>query len=203
MRITAFETFQLYFALKMHFTTKSYDYIKYHGKTKVTPDAFAKRRDRFQFQKLSRLYSAEEMKDFIIANMIENPKWVGDLITEDSKDAFLQFQYRKQSRTYLFEKEVDGLFKVAGSIKNAFHISKEEIADIPVILYRHLQGSVSYETMIILNHYFDYFPKFNDRLSDHFIGSKIMNTCIKYTPFVEFDHEKIKNILKDKVELYK
>jgi len=43
--MTAFESYRVYSALKLHFTTDSYDYFKYNGKTKVTPENFEKRKD--------------------------------------------------------------------------------------------------------------------------------------------------------------
>ena len=35
IQLDPFETYQQYLALKLHFTTDSYDYIKYNGKTRV------------------------------------------------------------------------------------------------------------------------------------------------------------------------
>ena len=40
---TGFAAFALYNALKLHFTSKSYDYFKYNGKTNVTKTTFTER----------------------------------------------------------------------------------------------------------------------------------------------------------------
>ena len=37
---TGFAAFALYNALKLHFTSDSYDYFKYHGKTNVSKTTF-------------------------------------------------------------------------------------------------------------------------------------------------------------------
>ena len=84
MRLTAYETFGLYLALKNHFSKESYNYFKYQGKTNVSRESFMNRKDRFHFQKLSRMYDSDEMPDFMVANFLHNEKiWVGDLLQEE------------------------------------------------------------------------------------------------------------------------
>ena len=48
---TGFAAFALYNALKLHFTSDSYDYFKYHGKTNVSKQTFTTRKDKYQFYK--------------------------------------------------------------------------------------------------------------------------------------------------------
>ena len=48
---TGFAAFALYNALKLHFTSDSYDFIKYHGKTNVSTQTFMKRKDKYSFYK--------------------------------------------------------------------------------------------------------------------------------------------------------
>ena len=42
--MTAFESYKMYVALKLHFTTDSYDYFKFNGKTRVSETNFEKKR---------------------------------------------------------------------------------------------------------------------------------------------------------------
>ena len=51
----AWECYQMYLGLKLHFTT-DYDYKKYSGKTSATKASFLKRRDRNFFAKTARKY---------------------------------------------------------------------------------------------------------------------------------------------------
>ena len=84
---TGFAAFALYNALKTHFTSSSYDYFKYHGKTNVSKDTFMKRKDKYQFYKLSRKYSLVELKDFFVANFIYGSStWVGEMTGPDGED---------------------------------------------------------------------------------------------------------------------
>ena len=86
MRLSAYETYCLYLAIKSHFTTQSYDYHKYQGKVKASKESFDIRKDRFLFQKLSRKYSNDQMNDFLISNCIKGKKWVGEFLDDDAEN---------------------------------------------------------------------------------------------------------------------
>ena len=104
--LTGYETFCLYLALKNHFTRDSYDFFKYHGKTHATKESFINRRDRFQFQRLSRKYNADQMKDFLVANFLHDDRiWVGQLLEEDAEDRYNEYVKRNQSLTYSFKND--------------------------------------------------------------------------------------------------
>ena len=51
-----FDSYQLYLAIKLHFNSKDYDFVQYNGKVKADLNAFMKRKDKYHFGKLSRLY---------------------------------------------------------------------------------------------------------------------------------------------------
>ena len=88
--ITGYEAFGIFQALKLHFTSDSYDFFKYHGKSKISVEAFELRKDKYHFYKLSRrLPNREELILFIVANLLHNDNlWVGDLLTEESETIF-------------------------------------------------------------------------------------------------------------------
>ena len=64
---TGFAAYALWNALKLHFTSDSYDYFKYNGKTNVSKSTFSTNKSKYQFYKLSRKYNLEELKDFYVA----------------------------------------------------------------------------------------------------------------------------------------
>ena len=60
--------------MKRHFTTDSYDYVKYHGKIKASYEKFRTRNDAYFFEKLSRKENPEHL---MLANMIVKPNaWI-------------------------------------------------------------------------------------------------------------------------------
>ena len=68
--MTAFESYKMYVALKLHFTTDSYDYFKFNGKTRVTETNFEKRKDRYFFKKLTNRKKDDEILPYFVSNTI-------------------------------------------------------------------------------------------------------------------------------------
>ena len=54
--MTGFEVYKMYLALKLHFTSDTYDYFQYGGNAKASQVSFDQRRDKFFFVKLSRSF---------------------------------------------------------------------------------------------------------------------------------------------------
>jgi len=67
---TGFATYAMFHALKLHFTSDSYDYVKYNGKTNVSKQTFSTRKDKYTFYRLSRKYDVQELKDFLVSNFL-------------------------------------------------------------------------------------------------------------------------------------
>ena len=69
-----FEVYKTYLAVKLHFTSKSYDYIKYEGKVNAKLDTFTSRNDRYFFHKLSKRFKEDEILHFFVANFAKDDK---------------------------------------------------------------------------------------------------------------------------------
>lgn len=195
MRLSAYDTFSLYLALKNHFTQEKYDFHKYHGKTRISKESFLSRKDKFQFQKLCRKYDENEMTDFLIANLLQNKKWVGEMLEESAHDFYLAYVKYKQGITYHFDNELSKLFQ--NDPETLFVIKNNQY---PPILNHYLSNDISLQTLTILNHYIHFSDKFDEKLGkDDILWSKIRLLCFKLTPFLDYDKVKIKNILKERL----
>ena len=75
--IEPFEVYRLYLAIKLHFTTKNYDIVKYRFKVRVKEETFRKRKDMVSIKKLARDYSRDEIINFLVANFVSGEKWGG------------------------------------------------------------------------------------------------------------------------------
>jgi len=196
-QLSPFETYRLFIALKNHFTTKSYDFFKYSGKTNVSQGTFNCRKDRFHFNRLSRRYGADVMQEFIISNLIKNKQWVGDFLEDDAADNFKEYQKRKQAFTYVFSNELDALFKGIDTPSDVFSIKSNQY---PIVLNKYLSGEISIEVLSVLNSLIGFDKKFDEKLgSDDVIWNKIKILSIKLHPFLEYDRNKIKTTLKNKL----
>ena len=182
----AYEMYIYYLALKRHFTS-SYDYHKYNGKINASITSFETRKDKFFFYKLSKRSDA---KDFILANMVNDPKiWIGDIVGEEGEKVFTEWTKKQQSLSYVFKTEL-------GKLDEDFDsnlITKD--GQHPKLLRLHTSGNVSKETLIIIDDLTNVFSYWSKKVLDKIIFPDILNRCNKYKPFLNYDKTKMKNIL--------
>lgn len=193
MNLSAYETYCLYLAIKNHFTTTSYDYFKYSGKVPAKKDTFELRRDRFQFQRLSRKYPKDQMLDFLVANFTQGKQWVGDLLEDEAHQNYLKYLKRKQAFTYTFTGEVEKIF---GSVNNPQEIFKAKDS-YPPLIEMILSGDVGQDTFSVLNAFFNFMPKFDREIgTNDIIWKNIRLVTLKFLPFIEYDSKRIKAVIK-------
>jgi hypothetical protein len=58
-----------------------------------------------------------------------------------------------------------------------------------------LRNEVSTETVIIMNEFLDFLPKWEKNIKDDFIWSNVKTKMFKYRPFLEYDKFKFKQTL--------
>lgn len=193
-RLSGYETFCLYLALKNHFTLDSYDYFKYNGKTRhISKETYLARRDRFQFEKLAR--NCDNMQDHLVANLLEDKTWIGNLLDDEAFDTTKAYVKINQSMSYEFKNELGKI----GDIRAAL---KFDGSMYPDIIQTILSGAVSWQTFVILNYFIQFIPKFDARLPDDFIWSKLSFKAKKFAPFIipQIDKKKFADLLKSHVE---
>ena len=100
-----YDAYTLYLGIKLHFTSKDYNFIKYNGKVKADIKSFLKRKDKYHFGKLYKEYK-DNLQDFYIANLSVRDQWAGDLLNEDADRVYKDWKKRNQKLSYLFETEV-------------------------------------------------------------------------------------------------
>jgi len=184
-----FETYKLYLALKNHFEKDDYDFFKYNGNVRVNMDSFLKRKDRFQFNKLSKI-AGKDALNYMVANFSRHDKvWVGDLINDTAKSTYTDWMRVTQSQSYIFEQELSPILKDIDSeceVKEGQH---------PKLLIRHYQNQVSLETLIILNRICGFRENWNTNISEKILWPNTERRMRKYEPFVNYDIRKYKEII--------
>jgi hypothetical protein len=194
---TGFAAFALYNALKLHFTSSSYDYFKYHGKTNVSKDIFMRRKDKYSFYKLSRKYSLDELRNFFVANFVYGDStWVGEMTGPNGEDVYKKWQKISQSLTYNFESDIVRILEQANSPDE---LMKVRSGGYPTLLVGAMQNSISIETLVILNDMMQFFSMWDKKISDDIIWPSWKLKCEKYAPFITYDKVKFKNILKEAI----
>lgn len=200
MNITGLEAYQLYTALKLHFTT-SYDFFKYGGKvSSATVKNFEINKGKFFFYKLSRKYKREELFGFYVANLLKNPKvWAGELVTEDADSEYKVWLRTQQSLSYIFDQDLSHLLEQVSSPNDMLKVVDGQY---PLLYNEHLQNKVCIETIVILNDILGFFPMWKKKVEDDIIFPDFMKRCEKYRPFLHYDQVKFKKTLKDKICQY-
>ena len=195
MSITGYEAFGMYQAIKLHFTTDSYDFMKYGGKSKISVDAFDNRKDKYHFHKLSRrLTTQDELIMFLVANFIHNDAiWVGDLLTEESEAIYRQRQRVIQSMSYIFENDCRKIFE---GVSNPNEVLQSDDGDYPSLLKMTLQKATEIETLCILNNILGFLPVWNRKITDTVRWPQYSRKVTKYAAFLPKDVVKYKLILK-------
>lgn len=187
---TPLDAFKLYTAIKNHFSTESYDYFKYNGKTRVTEHTLDTRKDKYMFYKLSK---HADPKTFLVANLSVDPNlWVGNMFSKECEKHYTDFLKRKQSLTYIFKEEIDTLLD-----------DFDKNFEVPANGYPHLlnllvRKKVSMETFIIMQDCVRFFSRWNKQIQDPVQWPKISLKCRKLHPFLEYEKDKYCQILRSK-----
>jgi hypothetical protein len=190
-RVTPFECYTDYLALKQHFTRVDYDYVKYKGKVRVNADSFDKRTDKIFFAKIAKHNDAH---NFLLSNMVKNPKvWVRDMAyNEEAQRVYEDWIKRIESLTYNFKNE---LSRLKPDFDSNFKVSEY---DHPHLLKLYLRGEVSIETLVILVTMTKCVRHWDKMMKDDPIWQETRLIITKYSTFLKFDEGKIKQIILDK-----
>lgn len=202
---TGFAAFALYNALKLHFTSDSYDFFKYHGKTNVSKQTFMKRKDKYSFYKLSRKYNLEELKNFYVANFINgNGDWVGDMTGPEGEEHYKKWQKTSQALTYTFDNDIIYLLdKVDGAEFWSFDDYFKPISGgWPNIITKLMKGEIALESVCILVDIANIMPMWEKEITDDLLWPTWRRLIKKYTPLIQYDKEKILHILKKRIREY-
>mgnify|MGYP003330695637 FL=1 len=200
-----FAAFALYNALKLHFTSDSYDFIKYHGKTNVSTQTFMKRKDKYSFYKLSRKYNLEELKHFYIANFINgNGDWVGDMTGPEGEEHYKKWQKTNQALTNTFDNDIIYLLdKVDGAEFWSFDDYFKPISGgWPNIITKLMKHELALESVCLLVEIANIMPMWEKEITDDILWPTWHRLIKKYTPFIQYDKEKVLHILKKRIREY-
>ena len=194
-----FKAWEIYQGIKLHFTTKSYDYFKYHGKIKNGWDRFSKDHTKKSFTYLARKYK-EEYPLFIATCFMTNPniKWIGDCSGDEYEEAFYNVTKYTQSLTKSFSEDIDGILTVMEQNNLEFRdlfISKDN--DLPIIEKLRIQGLTNIVTSVILYKLIGWVDRVN---AYNPVWDESKKLLIQYTPFIKVDLKLCTNILKNKLK---
>lgn len=188
----AYEVYRLYMALKLHFTTASYDITVTKGAVKSSESAFLKRRDVFLFRKLAKKFVArQEIINYFVANFAAGDT-NGGIFNADSDDIYEKWKGRQDRLSYMFTDDIGRLLVEAEKSEQDPLVSYNN--QHPILIKMLLGKKISLETVIILDKLLDFRYNVNTELLNDFIWNDLNLLIIKYRPFVRFDRAKFSQL---------
>lgn len=192
--MNGYDLYCTYQAIKLHFSSESYNFFQYDGKTRVSIDAFQKRRDKFLFHRLARKYRDDEMVPFLVANFVHSDdNWTKSLLEDEAEETYRDWKRTTDSMSKIY---VEDLQKIA--TKDNFNdLFKVEDGQHPKLLVLFMQKEVTMETMVILNNIFNFVKIWDKKITDDIIYPKISRKIRKYGAFLSVNVDKYKLLTKE------
>lgn len=197
MNMDAFQAYRYYLALKLHFTTDSYDVVKHKGRVKASRDSFMKRRDLYAINKIAKTYNDEEIVNFLVSNFVSGNKW-GGVFDAEANQTYISWKKKIESLTYTFKNDMRKIlneYELMSFDSNiVFSLQKNQH---PYIIRGYMSGEISLETLVILNKLYNFCDKFDNAIEEQYVWPDISRLVRKYNPFLKVDREKFYGILRD------
>lgn len=174
----SFDVYKIYLALKLHFTSKNYDVVKYNGKVKASRNSFLKRNDGIFFKKLSKKYTKDEIVDYFLATFIVSGSTIH--LSNEADRRYEEWKARKSKREYLFERDISKIIleMEKREINNPFI---EKNLEHPLTFQLYYANMINIETMVIVDKIFNFV---DIDTNDVFLSQSSL-TIKKYRPFVK------------------
>jgi T4 gene Gp59 loader of gp41 DNA helicase/T4 gene Gp59 loader of gp41 DNA helicase C-term len=194
--MSGFEVYKLYLALKLHFTTDTYNYFTFNGKSRASLQSFEKRKDRYFFKKLATKFDNEELIQYFVSHFVANENtWIGNISVITDSKVFSDWKRKIQSMRHIFEQDVDTLLK-ENKFENVFKV----VSTHPPLITKYLSSSVTLETLVILNQLVRYVKDFDKTITEPLVWPELKRKVVKYEPFLSIDKPKYKKILLSKIQ---
>lgn len=189
MIMEPYDAFRFYQSMKLHFESDSYDAIKYNYKTSVKPQSFWKRKDKYFFAKVGKKFNdAHELINYYAAHFIQDKTWIGEMLEDE--DIYKSYQKRMQSLGYTFENDMSTLSELG-----SFDQVLESTDGHPKIITAYLGGDINIESVVILNQLTRFMNRADKEITETIVWPDVSRKIRKYSPFVQYDLEKAKNIV--------
>ena len=197
--MNSYESYTLYLAVKLHFTSDNYDFYRHNAKVNSSFNTFLKRNDRFFFHKLTTKYNKEEMLDYFVCNFFHNSKtWIGNLVRADGETIYNKWKKYNQSFTYNFRSDCVLLRNVINDNSIRFDdVFRVHNGQHPRLLRLLLSEKISVQTIIILDKVLSFIKRWDKDIAETIIWPEKSFKIKKLSPFIKFNLTKCKFIMKE------
>jgi hypothetical protein len=196
--MTGYDAFLVFQAIKLHFTSESYDYFKYQKKYNCAVSTYEHRNDRYMYHKLCRKYPQhDDLEFFLAANFFtrEGKKlWVGDLLKDDAYEVCLERRKIKESLEYTVTEEL----KEKGIITptQLTDVLKVHEGNYPTLLTYAMHHEIHPETLLAIDSLTNCLDVWSRKISDTIIYPQFKLRYRRYLPFMSIDQKSLSQSLR-------
>lgn len=191
-----YEVYQLYLAIKLHFSSDTYDFFKFNGKTRTNIKSFEKRKDKYFFKKLALKFDRDQLIQYFVAHFVQNDNtWIGDISQIQNTSVYKDWLTKIQSMSFVFSNDVDTLLQDT-KFEDLFVVTSTH----PPLIKKYLAKQISLETLVILNNILKFIKDFDSKITDPIVWPDVRKLVVKYEPFLSVDRNKYKQIVLSKVQ---
>ena len=190
MRMEPFEAYRYYQSLKLHFENESYNAPKYNYKTSAKPQTFWKRKDKYFFAKIGKMFDTPpELINYYAAHFVADNNWVGDMLGNDQ--IYRDWQKRTEALGYNFQQDLEKVN--VESFDHLFELGNQ----YPKVVESYLAGDINIESVVILNQLTGFMRKADKTVSDPILWPDVSRKIRKYSLLMNVNLEKMKkNVFK-------
>lgn len=193
-----FDVYRTYLAMKQHFSKPSFDFFKYEGRVNAKEATYQQRNDFYFFETLARKLTAQEVQEYLLASFVcaDNPAkvWIGD-IKRNGKENWTIWQKQMQALSYNFDREVGAIRNYMESSGTSFNELFSCRGGHPPLLRLYIRGSISLETLMLLDMVLGFMLSWDERLRDP-LWTSVSLKIKKYKPFLSLPVSKFKEKLR-------
>ena len=142
-----YEVYGLLTAIRVHYLSDSYDFFKYNGECRAICkyEIFSKRKDKYSFLKLGRVYNQQDMIYFLGVNLYENSNFsVHDMFYDEQNVRYKEWKSRQTDAARKHNlKEF-----LKNDIKQIITVQENKL---PVLFEMMLGGQIHHDTVVLLD----------------------------------------------------
>ena len=188
MRMEPFEAYRYYQSLKLHFENESYNAPKYNYKTSAKPQTFWKRKDKYFFAKVGRMFDTPpELINYYAAHFVADNNWVGDMLSNEQ--VYRDWQKRTESMGYNFQQDLEKVN--VKSFDQLFELGNQ----YPKVVESYLSNDINIESVVILNKLTNFMGRADKTVSDPILWPDVSRKIRKYSLLMNVNTDKMKKII--------
>lgn len=186
-----FTVYKDYISVKLHFTSKTYDCLKYKGKSKASMKSYEQRKDKPFFMYLATKLNRTENLPFFVSQFIDMPCWIGNILLkkEEASKRYTAWVNRFSNILENYNFDLHNLAKVYASWKDLLQFKQ---GSYPELFKLVSQNKITPESYVLIDKLTNCIYITEQRLND----TMYSELNLKYKKYAAFIPISVETLLK-------